>query len=478
MFVPPSLRFVAGVAVLQRGETLADLCRRFGRPVTDYPDLVAANLQRELDLSGPQGYCATLAGLHEGDQLYIPASWVGGARRSDVRGQGGTLRDEVSDSIEQLFPYAQNIPLPYYKAVVATIGAWWRQSHPGKAPTSQAELEPYGGPALQWMELIGKKLNLSTVEKLAWGSIPFGFVTALGKRGFQWYLVNPDAINELLAKNIPLGSVEHGPVVKDFTKSTFSAKTLQAAGLDQAKSWEVLARLRWDLLPDMDIDPAEYNGGNPQQWLANKITAYVVNGGFQQGSQDTQPSDLPPGVDIVSCGLGKVKIGGQCFGLVPPTASGCPDGSQGYGPLCIVNPCSGGQQMQIDPATGVSCIGGGGTTKPDGQGPTCPKGAEQVNKSCNCTPLGQRFVYDPIRNECVDCGPNASFNPNDGLCFCLPGYKQASDTPGTGCVEIKESKPIDKPATTTPASSNTTAKWIVGGGAFLALLAALLRLKK
>ena len=478
MFVPAPIRAIAGFAVVHRGETIVDLCRRFGRPASDYPDLVAANLHLELDLRGPQGYCAVLAGLREGDEIHIPAAWVGSSRRSDVRGRAGTLSDEVTDAIALLYPYAQNVPLPYYKAVVATLGAWWRQSHPGQSPTSKADLEPLGGPALQWMELIGKKLPLSTVEKIAWGSIPFGFVTALGKRGFQWFMVNPDAINELLATNIPLGTVEHGPAVQDFTKATFNAKTLQDAGLDQAKSWEVLSRLRWDLLPDLDIDPQEYSGGNSQNWLAHRIQAYI-NGLAAQDTQPGSPSDLPPGVDILSCGLGKVKLGGQCYGLVAPTAGGCPAGSQGYGPLCIVNPCAGGQTMQID-AGGITCLGAGGPAKPPGTGPTCPKGAEQVNQSCNCSPLGPRFVYDPIRNECVDCGPNASFNANDGQCFCNPGYQQASDMPGTGCVAIpsKQPPPPVDGKNNAPAESNSTAKMIVGGGLFLALLAALLRLKK
>lgn len=479
MFVPRLQRNIAGFAVVQRGETLADLCRRFGRPASDYPELVGANLHRELHREGPEGYSAVLAGLTEGDQINIPQGWVGHAQRSDVHGPRGTLRDEVSDAIAFAYPYAQNIPLPYYKNTLALLSAWWRQGHPGSVPTKD-QIAPFGGPALQWMEIVGKNLPLSTVEKIPWGGLPGGFLYKLGAQGFPWSKVNVDKINETLAKNIPLGTVQHGKTVSDWSKAVFDAGTLQKAGLHVPAAWETVAGLRWDLLPDQSIDPTSYKvGTDPNAWLTEKILAYVGQQG--SASQDTMPlpGDLPPGVDIVSCGLGKVKIGGQCYGLVAPTAQGCPAGSQGYGPLCIVSPCGAGQQMQID-ATGIACIGQGGVTKPDGEGPTCPKGAEQVNKSCNCLPLGPRFVYDPIRNECVDCGPNASFNANDGQCFCNPGYQQASDMPGTGCVKIGGDAPPPPPdkKNQTEAPSNTTAKAIVGAGVVLALLAVILRIKK
>jgi hypothetical protein len=454
-FVPPRNPNVAGLVVVRRGETLGALCRRLGRSPADYPELVATNLSRDLDTRGPLGSCAVLAGLQEGDKLFVPAEW--GAALTGLLGNAGRISDELVDTIEGFYPYQPGGPVneQQYDGMVEVLAAWWRLQNPNNLPTSTASLAPFAKPLIEFFDAIGKFMpNNEVLAKIPWGSVPWGFVTALAKQGFPWWSLDFQKINKILISRVAPGSVKHAPPILDWSKTSFDKATLNNQKMDNTAIWAMLPKLRWDLFPDTQINAQTYKvGDNPTSWLVQQIEKlYPVSA---NDVPDAAIEDLFPGggggLDFLSCGIGKVKLAGKCYGVAAPDAGGCPTGTISYSGACIVNPCADDQTPQVDATTGITCLGGSsGTNQPGGQSVSCPPGATQLSKtSCDCKPLGALFVYDPVRNECVDCGPNTTYNSNTGECSCLPGFTPSGIDPNApagdnfyGCVAVALPPPV------------------------------------
>lgn len=459
-FVPAPIDQVAGFTRVRPGESLAGVCVRFGQPVHAYRELVAANLDRELNLDGPVGFSATLAGLQEGDALFVPAWWAPGGR-PDLEGNRGRIGDEVIDALMQLFPN----PPPgvngfQWAGLNKTLASWWRQKNPNAVPSSVSEVEPFASPLLEFYEAVGKDLWKYEAVEIPWGEVPWHLVIGLAQKAFPWTSVDHKAINKLLTDWAKPGQVKHAPPVTDWSQADLSKEELDKVKMGGKDVWAFLHRLRWDLLPDLQIAQKigtyQYGQVDPTQWLSNQITAaFSLNDDWKKSQEEQDITDFWPGgnLDLISCGPGKVKIAGKCFAFSYPTGGqDCPQGTISYSGICITNPCGSDQEAKVDLNSGIQCIGGAGGTSIPGGIPggdlVCPKGASQQGSSCNCAPLGPGFVYDPFANECVDCGPNTGYDAKSGQCFCLPGFIPANTVPGApagdnfyGCVKTGGTDP-------------------------------------
>ncbi len=412
--VPQKISHVAGFTRVKPGESLAAVCGRFGQPVSSYTELVGANLHRELDLSGPPEMVATLAGIREGDVLYIPAEWV---RRSrvDLEGGAGVIADELVDQIANLYPNVANLPPDKYKVLVETLGGWWRADHPGDMNPTKAQLNGYANSLLSWYDAIGKQLTSNIAERIPWAQVPWAFIAAMAKENFPWWTVNADKINTMLKTRVVPGTAKHLPQIKHWDQSVWDKASLHAQHMDETALWTALTKFRWDLFPDGAINPTTFKFGmNAQDWLVDQINKVYPN-----WNADAAEANQDTAIDFLSCGLGKVKIGGQCYGVVPANAQGgCPAGSIFYSGVCVQTPCGATEQASVDPTKGIICAAAGGGPSAGG----CPPGAIAVNGSCDCTPLGPGYSYDPKDNSCNFCGPNSVYNTNDGNCYCVAGY--------------------------------------------------------
>lgn len=495
--IPPLCRRVAGTTPLHPGDTLPHVCARFGQPPAAYRDLVAANLHRELRTDLPDGVVATLTGLSQGDSLYVPASWVGSLdaqrayhQRGVLHGAPAELSDAVDDKVIALLgPNDPTGPLTMdaYKDLMGTLAAWWRQAKPNTLPNSKQELSPFAPPLKAFWQLIGKDLTPGTAPQIPWGEMPFLWIVELSQRGFDWSKVDKNIVNKRLITLIPPGGVKHGPRIKDWSKAKFDPETIAKTKMF-APQWQVLGRFRWDLLPETMINPNNYNGQDPTTWLVQQINQTLGSlNNAQPGQADVSLGPL----DLISCGMGQVKLGGSCYGLAPIGLDGsCPAGSLKYSTVCVVSPCQPGQIATVS-AQGVSCSGNGqpqpgngqpGNGQPQPGGPQCPKGANPVGVSCDCSPLGPLFVYDPINSLCVNCGPNAVYNAQTGECGCVAG---ASAPPGgalgSGCVMDNNTTPpvvVEKTNTVEKNEMSTGTKVVIGVGVVLGLIAAISKLKK
>lgn len=431
--VPQKISHVAGFTRVKPGESLAAVCGRFGQPVSSYTELVGANLHRELDLSGPPEMVATLAGIREGDVLYIPAGWVRGSR-VDLEGGAGLIADELVDLIANLYPNVTNLPPDKYKVLVETLGGWWRADHPGDMNPTKAQLNGYANSLLSWYDAIGKQLTSNIAERIPWAQVPWAFIAAMAKENFAWWAIDADKINTMLKTRVVPGTAKHLPQIKQWDQSVWDKASLHAQHMDETALWVALTKFRWDLFPDGAINPTTFKYGmNAQDWLVDQINKIYPNWNEDaaKANQDTIPGNV---IDFLSCGVGKVKIGGQCYGVVPANAQGtCPGGSIFYSGVCVQTPCGATEQASVDPAKGIICAATGGGGGPPASG-GCPKGATATNGSCDCTPLGPGYSYDPKDNSCNFCGPNSVYNSNDGFCYCVAGYVNDPNS-DMGCIK-------------------------------------------
>ncbi len=398
-YIPAAVPRGASVK-LKRGDTLGAVIEHFRRPLSDYHELVGANLHHELDVRGPRGLCATLAGLKEGQILFIPASWVA-EPQSGLDGLG----DELEHNLATLIPFnpqnPQGVTMAQYLEQLAVLAGWWRQEHPNELPTSMADLKPYVKAVGTWWNTYGSKLPQGVAKNIQWGAVNWPTLARWALAGFPLASLHAGPINALLAKSVAPGQFPRTDETPKWTQVDFSV-------LGKVLSPEAMASvptLRWDLLPAEQIDIKQYKQG-------------------------MDPTDFMVG--------------------------------------------------QLNKLLGVTPSGDVSPGSPGGPKPTvCPKGASPVPGSCDCTLLGAGFVYDPTRNQCVNCGNNTTYDATTGDCLCNAGFVFTTDPKQIGCVAIPTNP--DKTTVVVPPPEETPL-WqkaaVVVGVAAASVAATLAFLKK
>lgn len=460
-FVPLPARAIAGQTRVLPGESLAGLCHRLGQPLNAYPELVGANLHLPLTGNGvPAGQSVVFASLQAGDSLNVPASWertrFGASHLQGLEGAPGALVDAVTEVIVKTYPYdpKSGLSLPQYSANAAVLAAWWRDMHPNQTPTA-ADLAKFVGAAVAWWTNVGQHIGAEAATKIPFGEAPLAQIGELYSLGVP--LVNnldKAKINEALAKVVSVGQFPRKDEPIDWTTlSDASFQQLTKIGF-KAGEWAELADLRWDLLPVDQIlervksGKAKFTAGQDMTaWLLKEIGEVVKAAAGIAADID---------IDLLSCGPGKIKIGGKCYGLAgPPGAGGCPAGSILYMGQCIQTGCQPGDTAEIGPG-GIVCTPGGGGGKEPPVPPTdekpCPPQGVKKNGKCDCTEkMGPTAQLDEKLWLCVDCGPNATHKQGTTECECLPGFvPNPSGAEGSGCVPaggtvIKPPPPAEDP---------------------------------
>ena len=505
MLIPNPIRRSAGQTIVNKGDTVATILGRFRRPASDYTQLTAANLGHPLTMAGlPPGVQPRVV-TKEGMRLNIPRQWLSLEAEAVFRkqghlvGQAGLLGDAIEDAVKALAPYVPtpNVTEAQYNDAMATLAGWFRRDSPDQIPTVEL-LKPYMPTFMQYRQNVLTKLPVGTSGKVPWGAIPiFGLSNWWTQAKFPLDKVNWPVVNGVLVGKVPPGKFPQNEMGSSWAGVDFSAEGVAQKNLSPA-FFVMLTQPRWDLLPLQQIDPTTYKGGDPTAWLVkeiNKLVGYQADDGMQEAQA------LPAVPDFMGCGFGKVGLGGKCYGVVPPGIDGkCPSEAISYGGVCVVSPCPAGSMATVT-SGGIICeqpgpVGPGGTPSNQGGGGQqqgggteigpglgCPLGAVPLGTtSCNCKPLGDRFVYEAIGNVCVDCGPNSSWNSNTQGCQCDPGHVPNPDSKasGAGCVAVagtstappgQQQPPVTTTKIITQDSPSTFAKVMGVGGLLVGGLA-------
>lgn len=305
-------RVLARPLVLRAGDTPWSIAQAFGRGWSGYAELVGANLDLPLfDDKMPPGHAATLAGLTEGQELWLPASW---APRIHRAGGNATLRD-VPDLLRgyvtglllqriDLIQKAGHV-LPFqeghYERIINAATTWFRQSYPNTAPTD-ALLEPFLKSAIMWTTKWGLLIPQADADQLPWGEVPW---LQVPWAKVPWTDVDWAAIRQWVQANMPLGAVQNQLFLTNWSQANWHGKSW--ANVPWAHvPW---ATVPWSLIPWQAIDwdaiwqapnPADPSD-TPTYRLTSALKAFAAGGA--NPADPTAPGEcLPP----------RMMIHGQC----------------------------------------------------------------------------------------------------------------------------------------------------------------------
>ncbi len=344
-FVPRPIYRVKKYAYLAEArDTAQSIAQKFGRPVRDYKDLVAANLAgRKLEpmpLGSPFG-SQTFASLAEGEQIKIPAHWpdLVGVVGDAAGGGSAMVPDAILKGITQMIASVNAgsggaaVPPELMQGVSNAAVQWWTNTQGTTAAAAPSDYVPFITSAIAWVNGPGKQIAADVGPQAV--------------AGFPW-----GAVLSLLPAKI------------DPTQIDWEKDTIPGTGGTPWSSmpWDYLAQVGSSL---EQIKPGPIPWGDPS--VAGVLAAFksVIDPALQQ-------------LNIVVCGINaESHPDGQCyckpgytwatatFDANDPNAYNCVPTPVGpTSPPTGTPPAGGGTTPTVTPPAGKPPAGGGTSTTP------------------------------------------------------------------------------------------------------------------